>query len=219
MTPHPTARRLILLGTPLLLAVLMLYHTYGGVGSRTTPLPFMALHLALLPLFMGLAWGGWLLLDGVRGTAAWVSRLSLGLFVPLYSAYDAVYGLARSMMYDYAARYAEPELGAAVAQAAGSFWRYPAADAVRYGGAALWCVGLLAAVWALAHAGRPRWPLFFLTLSAVALLFDHLAPPGTMAFGAFWVAAWGLERHTAEKALAAAPSWGKVTGCDSLHRP
>lgn len=203
MTLHPTARRLVLLGTPLLLALLMLYHSYGGVSSRTTPQPFMFLHLLLLPLFMLLAWGVWLLLDGVRGTAAWVSRLSLGLFVPLYSAYDAVYGLARSMMYDYAARYAEtPEQGAAVAQAAGSFWRYPAADAVRYGGAALWCLGLLAAVWALARAGRPRWPLFFLTLSAVALLFDHPAPPGTVAFGAFFLAAWGLEGRVSERALA-----------------
>ncbi len=202
MTLHPTARRLILLGTPLLLALLMLYHSYGGVSSRTTPLPFMALHLLLLPLFMLLAWGVWLLLGGVRGTAAWVSRLSLGLFVPLYSAYDAVFGLARSMMYDYAVRYAEtPEQGAAIAQAAGSFWRYPAADMVRYGGAACWCLGLLAAVWALARAGRPRWPLFFLTLSAVALLFDHPAPPGTVAFGAFFLAAWGLEGRASERAL------------------
>ncbi len=202
MTLHPTVRRLVLLGTPLLLALLMLYHSYGSVSSRTTPLPFMLLHLLLLPLFMLLAWGVWLLLEGVRGTAAWVSRLSLGLFVPLYSAYDAVYGLARSMMYDYAARFAEtPELGAAVAQAAGSFWRYPAADAVRYGGAALWCLGLLAAVWALARAGRPRWPLFFLTLSAVALLFDHPAPPGTVAFAAFFLASWGLEGRASKRAL------------------
>lgn len=99
-------------------------------------------------------------------------------------------------MYDYALRYADtPEAAAAVAQAAGAFWRYPAADLVRYGGAACWCLGLLAAVWALARAGRPRWPLFFLTLAALALLFDHPAPPGTVAFGAFFVAAWGLGRH------------------------
>ena len=89
----------------------------------------------------------------------------------------------------------------AVAQAAGSFWRYPAADAVRYGGAALWCLGLLAAVWALARAGRTRWPLFFLTLSAVALLFDHPAPPGTVAFAAFFLAAWGLEGRASKGAL------------------
>jgi len=196
----------VLLGAPLLLALLMLYHSYGGVSSRATPLPFMALHLALLPLFMLLAWGVWLLLEGVRGPVAWFSRLTLGLFVVLYSAYDAVYGLARSMMYDYALRYAEPGQGAAIAAAAGSFWRYPAADIVRYGGAACWCVGLLAAVWALARAGRPAWPLFFLTLAAVALLFDHPAPPGTVAFGAFFVAAWGLERRAAARALAPTPS-------------
>lgn len=216
MTPHPTAlhraalhpivRRLILLGTPLLLTLLMLYHSYGGVSSRTTPLPFMALHLVLLPLFMLLAWGVWLLLDGVRGPVAWLSRLSLGLFVVLYSAYDAVYGLARSMMYDYAVRYAEtPEQGVAIAEAAGSFSRYLAADLIRYGGAACWCAGLLAAVWALFRAGRPRWPLLFLALSGVALLFDHPAPPGTVAFGAFFVAAWGLERDPAKKASGAVP--------------
>lgn len=196
MKLHPFARRLVLFGAPLALALLMLFHTYGGVSSRATPLPFMALHLAMLPLFMLLAWGVWLLLEGVPGPVAWGSRLSLGLFVPLYAAYDAVYGLARSMMYDYALRYADtPEAGAAVAQAAGAFWRYPAADLVRYGGAACWCAGLLAACWALARAGRPRWPLPFLALAGVALLFDHPAPPGTVAFGAFLVAAWGLERR------------------------
>ena len=206
MPLHPSVRQLVLLAPPLLLALLMLVHSYGGLSSRETPLPFMALHLVLLPLFMLLAWGVWLLLTGVPGWAAWLARLGLGLFVPLYSAYDAVYGLARSMMYDYALRYADtPEAAAAVAQAAGAFWRYPAADLVRYGGAACWCVGLLAAVWALARAGRPAWPLFFLTLAAVALLFDHPAPPGTVAFGAFFVAAWGLERR-ATKYLSPATS-------------
>lgn len=203
---HPMVRRLVLLGTPLLLVFLTLYHSYGGVSSRTTPLPFMALHLLLLPLFMLLAWGVWLLLDGVPGLVAWASRLALGLFVVLYSAYDAVYGLARSMMYDYAVRAAEtPEQGAAIAEAAGSFSNYLAADLIRYGGAACWCAGLLAAAWALARARRPRWPLPFLMLSGVALLFDHPAPPGTVAFGAFFVAAWGLGRDRAKKASAAVP--------------
>lgn len=195
MPLHPAVRQLVLLAPPLLLALLMPVHSYGGLSSRETPLPFMALHLAMLPLFMLLAWGVWLLLAGVPGWAAWLSRLCLGLFVPLYAAYDAVYGLAGSMMYDYALRYADtPEAAAAIARAAGAFWRYPAADLVRYGGAACWCLGLLAAVW----------PLFFLALAAVALLFDHPAPPGTVAFGAFFVAAWGLGR--AERPPAGVPA-------------
>jgi len=195
MPLHPLFRRLILWGTPLTLTALMLYHTYGGVSSRSTPAPFMTLHLVLLPLFMLLAWGVWLLLEGVPGPAAWVSRLSMGLFVPLYSAYDAVYGIARSIFYDYAVTRAEtPEMGAAVAEAAGSLWRYPAADVVRYGGAFFWTVGLLAAAWALWRAGRPRVPVLFLVPAALALLFDHPAPPGAVAFGAFFVAAFLLER-------------------------
>lgn len=98
MTLHPLARRVVVLGAPALLTGLMIYHSQGNFDGAAGLEAFIVLHLAMLPLFALAAWAGWLLLTDVGGPAAWTARLGLGLFVPFYSAYDALLGIGRSLV-------------------------------------------------------------------------------------------------------------------------
>ena len=65
-------RRLLLIGTPLVLALLMIVHQLIDQFER--PVTFLALHLLLLPLFALMGVAIWVLLEGVGGAVAWAVR-------------------------------------------------------------------------------------------------------------------------------------------------
>src|SRR5215213_5618814 len=90
-------RRLVLLGAPLALALLEVFHPEqpGGVadaieqGGR-----FMWFHIIQVPLIGLIALAVYLLTEGLEGRAVMVSRWALGVFAVFFSAYDAAAGIA-----------------------------------------------------------------------------------------------------------------------------
>ena len=86
-------RRAVLFGVPLLYVVLGLLHTENPEVGDETAL-FIWLHIAQLVLIGGLAYMFWLLIDGIDVRAASVARALILPFVIVYTALDAVLGIA-----------------------------------------------------------------------------------------------------------------------------
>ena len=89
-------RRLVLLGTPLALAVLEIFHPERptsrrgrGAGAVVHVVPH---HPGSLIGFIALA--VYLLTEGLEGRAVMVSRWAIGVFAVFFSAYDAAAGIA-----------------------------------------------------------------------------------------------------------------------------
>jgi len=74
-------RTLLLLGTPIALAVLLLFHPHfdGAVyeGLRDEVTQWIVVHIGLAVGAGLMAWAGYVLLDGLAGRAATVSRVAL----------------------------------------------------------------------------------------------------------------------------------------------
>src|SRR6266481_440986 len=102
---HPIVRRVIILGTPLVLGILDLFHpllTTGIYDNISHHLGWwITLHILQLPLFCLLALSVYLLLDGVQGTLATLSRVALGIFVIFYPALDAILGIGTGALVSY----------------------------------------------------------------------------------------------------------------------
>ena len=87
-----------LIGVPLAWAVLLLFHP-GGDGKeiyrdvQDSVTAFMVVHLGMLIFIPLMAAAIWLLLRGVDGTAATVSRIALAPFVIFYSAWETLQGI------------------------------------------------------------------------------------------------------------------------------
>ena len=87
-----------LIGVPLAWAVLLLFHP-GGDGKeiyldvQDSVTAFMVVHLGMLVFIPLMAAAIWLLLRGIDGTAATVSRIALVPFVIFYSAWETLQGI------------------------------------------------------------------------------------------------------------------------------
>jgi hypothetical protein len=178
-----TLRRLLLLGTPLVLALLMVVHQLIDQFER--PEAFLLLHLVLLPLFALMGVAVWALLEGVGGATAWAARAAAFVFLVGYVALDAISGVAASAIL-----------------ASGAAWSTEATRALFTSGPAAipttvavlaWRVSMLLAAWALYRAGRPLAPLVLLVATAVWLNNDHGGVRGVVVFGGFALAAAWLE--------------------------
>lgn len=191
---RPALRRLVLLGTPLALAVLEIFHPQpSGVADAVEQGAwFMWFHMVQLPLIGLMVLAVLLLTEGLEGRAAKVSRWAIGVFAIFFSAYDAAAGIATG----YALRAAQglPE----VAQEAvyGAVIDMPGLSLI-FGlsivGTGGWVAALVAAAMALREAGASRGPFVLLIAAGVLLMGGHPFPGGTLAFGCFFVAAAWLE--------------------------
>jgi hypothetical protein len=90
-------RRLVLLGTPLALAILEIFHPERP--SRASEAVeqgvwFMWFHIIQVPLIGLIALAVYLLTEGLEGQAVSVSRWAVGVFAVFFSAYDAAAGIA-----------------------------------------------------------------------------------------------------------------------------
>src|SRR3712207_2222480 len=91
-------RRLVLLGTPLALAVLMLFHLspYEDLTGQLVPIAdwWLTIHTLQFVLFAFMGASIWMLTDGLRGTAVAVSRVTPAVaFAISYDIGDAVAGI------------------------------------------------------------------------------------------------------------------------------
>src|SRR5215208_6249825 len=111
-------RRIVLLGTPLALTVLMLFHPspYDDIRGELVPIAvwWTVLHTLQFVLFALMGAALWALTDGLRGIAVTLSRIAAAIFVVFYDAGDAIAGISTGIL-AYAAREGELAQRTAVA--------------------------------------------------------------------------------------------------------
>jgi hypothetical protein len=190
-----TLSRVVLLGTPLVLTVLLIFHPspYHDVAGELMPTAvwWIALHTILFVLvpLMGVAL--WLLTAGLEGVVATLSRVAAVVFALFYAAGDAIAGISTGIL----ARSAE--VGAlgerAAVEAVETLWADPFKTLLFDIGRYAWIVALVTAAVALWRAGAPRLPLVLMALPAYLVTFDHAFPFGSLTFGTFFVIAIWLE--------------------------
>jgi hypothetical protein len=191
---HTVLRRLVLLGTPLALAIMEIFHPQpSGVGESVEQGGwFMWFHIIQLPLIGLIVLAVYLLTEGLEGRAVRVSRWSIGVFAVFFSAYDAAAGIATG----FALRNAQglPAEGqAAVHEAVKDMPELSLIFGLSIVGTLGWVVALIASAMALRGAGVSRGPFVLLILAGVFLMGGHPFPAGTLAFGCFFLAAAWLE--------------------------
>jgi hypothetical protein len=95
-----------LIGVPLAWAVLLLFHptgegetiTYAELQDEVTA--FLVVHLGMMLFIPLMAVAVYLLLRGIEGTAASVSRIALVPFVVFYGAYEVLLGIGTGILVD-----------------------------------------------------------------------------------------------------------------------
>jgi hypothetical protein len=190
-----TLRRIILLGTPLLLTGLLIFHPspYDDVAGELVPIAewWITLHTIGFLLFALMGVAVWMLTAGLWGFVATLSRVAAVLFAVFYDAGDAIAGISTGIL----ARSAE--VGAlgerAAVEAIETLWADPTKNLLFDIGRYAWIVALVTAAIALYRAGAPRLPLVLLALPAYLVTFDHAFPFGSLTFGTFFVIAAWLE--------------------------
>jgi hypothetical protein len=192
---HRVLRRLVLLGTPLALALLEYFHPEppgGASGAVDQGTWMMWFHIIQVPLIGLIALAVYLLAEGLEGRTASVSRWAIGVFAVFFSAYDAAAGIGTG----YALHNAQglsAEGQAAVYETVKNLPLISLPFVLSVVGSLGWLVALIAAAMALRRAGASRVPFILLILAGVFLMAGHPYPQGTLAFGSFFLAAAWLE--------------------------
>jgi hypothetical protein len=187
-------RRLVLLGTPLALAILEIFHPKPSTASEAVDQGewFMWFHIIQVPLIGLIALAVYLLTEGLQGQAVSVSRWAIAVFAVFFSAYDAAAGIGTG--------YVLNEAQGLTAEEQENVWQLvkdlPELS-LPFGlsivGTGAWVVALIAAARALRNAGASKGPYVLLIMAGVFLLGGHPFPFGTLAFGCFFVATALLE--------------------------
>ena len=190
-----TLRRIVLLGTPLVLTVLLFFHPspYDDVAGELMPIAnwWIALHTIGFLLFALMGVAVWMLTAGLPGVFATVSRVTAVVFALFYDAGDAIAGISTGIL----ARSAEAgTLGEQAAVGAiETLWVDPLKNVLFDIGRDAFIVALVTAAVALYRAGVSRLPVMLLALPAFFVTFDHAFPFGSLTFGTFFVIAAWLE--------------------------
>jgi hypothetical protein len=190
-------RRAVLFGVPLLYVVLGLLHTDNPEVGDETGL-FIWLHIAQLFLIGGLAYMLWLLVEGLDGRAARVARALILPFVILYTALDAVLGIAWGIVAEKA-----NELPVADQPAAGRLIdslleAEPRGYILYFGAGLLWLAVALTVVTAL--GGRaPRPALALMAIGAMVFALGHAQPVGPIGMTLFLAGIAWLELRPRRK--------------------
>lgn len=196
MSSNSILRRLVLLGTPLVTAIFMLFHPspYSDLAGELVPIAgwWTAIHTIQFVLFAFMGAAVWMLTDGLRGAAATISKVAAIIFAIFYDIGDAVAGISTGILAGRAAGAPAAEQTALIGGAEALF-QSPVKNLAFAVGINAWAVALIAAAVALFFAGAPRVPLFLLALPVYFISFDHAFPFGSLTFGFFFVAALWLE--------------------------
>ena len=194
--PNPVLRRLVLLGTPLTLTVLMLFHPspYSDLLGELVPIAdwWTAIHTIQFVLFAFMGVAVWMLTDGLYGGSVVISRAAAVVFAIFYDIGDAVAGISTGIL---ARRAVDASTGEQAALVLGieTLFQSPTKNLFFAIGIYAWILALIAAAVALFLAGAPRVPLFLLALPVFFISFDHAFPFGSLTFGSFFLVALWLE--------------------------
>lgn len=196
-------RRTFLVGPPLALAVVLWFHPAGGEnvfeGVRADANTWFLVHVGLLLALPLLGIAAYLLVDGLDGRAATLSRLALAPFLVFYAAYEVTVGAATGILVDHANGLPATEQ-AAVAGAIQDLNRNPILTDPSVSmvvGALAWIVAMIAAAVALRRSGE-SWIVTVLVGLAAAFAV-HPPPVGPVALVCFVAAAVLVERSRARR--------------------
>jgi hypothetical protein len=195
----PTARRrsfsapelAFMLGVPAAWGILLLFHPLGDgdfseiIDGNVTA--WITVHLGMgifVPLFAGAVY---LLLRGVKSTAATVSRIGLAVFAVLYAAWELVLGVGTGILANEteALPEAQQAVGADLVNSYADSGVIAVLSAVGSLGLAAAMIG--AAV-ALRRAYRLGWAPLVLMLLSIPLVAIHEPPYGPVGLAMFMVA-------------------------------
>ena len=183
---------LFLVGVPLAWAVLLLFHP-GGEGQeiyldvRDSVTSALVVHIGMMLFIPLMAVVVLLLLRGVEGTAALISRIALVPFVVFYSAWEALQGIGNGILVDKVNKLPEPE------RAAGADLIQDFAEDILIANPGVFgiigSVGLITAAIAAGialrrNAGAPRSVMILLGLSGI-LIAAHPPPYGPIGLALF----------------------------------
>ena len=192
-------RRVFLVAPPLTLAVVLWFHPAGGSdvyeGVRADAEAWLFVHTAFLLFIPLLGIGAYLLLRGLRGRPATVSRIALVFFLVFYTAYEVTAGLGVGILVEYANGLPADEQ-AVVAGAIQDYSRNGVlGDPLSVSlvlGVLGWMVAMIAGAVALRAAGAGRSAAALVGLAA--LFAVHPPPVGPVGLACFAAGAMLVER-------------------------
>jgi len=191
-------RRFFLVVPPLALAAVLLFHPPGGdpvyEGVRGDVGAWFFVHVGMLLALPLLGIAAYLLLDGLRGLAALVSRVALVFFLVFYTAYEATVGVATGVLVDHANGLTGAEqaaVGDAIQELNRNAILSDPSVALALGSLG-WIVAMVAGAIALRRAGA-GWAITALVVLAAAFAV-HPPPIGPIALVCFVAAAVLVER-------------------------
>ena len=205
-----TTARTVLLGAPAAFSALLWFHPmvgdYEGLSEVTTR--FQVVHVAMVLSLCLLALGMYVLLDGMRGRAATLSRVALFPFVAFYVPYVAFEGIALGVLGQQLNGLPPADREAVAATLVEDFARNPIVGepSVFWAlGSAAWIVVVVSAVLAFRRAGAPVRVQVLLGMSLlVGTHAPPLAPIGLLCFtAAGWITVLA-RRRTVQKLEVAA---------------
>jgi hypothetical protein len=185
-------RRAVLLGVPFLYAILGLLHPTANpeVGDATGF--FIGLHIVQLFLIGGLAYMLWLLVDGFEGRAATTARALILPFVILYTALDAVLGLAWGIVAQKASELPVADQAAAGRLIDSLLEPEPLGYVLYFGAGVLWLAVALAVVAVLWNTADHR-ALALIAGGAAVFALGHARPMGPIGMALVLVGIAWLE--------------------------
>jgi hypothetical protein len=206
-------RRICLLGAPLVLVAIEMFHPLGftdevpEVLSRPGflyfgPWWFSTLHTIQTPMVGVVAAGILLLLSGLSGLWAWAARGAALVWVVYYTVLDSIQGIflgwiiAKSLdapaeTQRFVATLTQDMYTDRVIGGVGSV--------VSLTGSWAFLVAAVATALALAQRRAPLWPLFALVLAGESIQISHARPYGPVGFTLVFLATLGLERWLARR--------------------
>jgi hypothetical protein len=204
-------RRLFLVATPLAFAVVLLFHPPGGEevyeGVKDDVGAWLFVHTAFLLLTPLLGIAVYLLLKGLEGRVATVSRVALIFFLVFYTAYEVTVGIGTGILVDYANGRPAAEQ-AVLADAIQDLNRNaitadPASIALSLGVLG-WVVAMVAAAVAFRRSGVGWLPTVLLGLASAFVI--HPPPVGPIALVCLAMAAALIERERARESAVSVPA-------------
>lgn len=188
-------RKLNIIGTPLVLGILDLSHPahYHPTGVFQALAPhidwWLTIHIIQLFLFGLLGVGIWSLVDGLKGPAATICKLSTVAFVIFYNAFDALVGLGTGTLVKYAAGLG-PELQPQAVATVDVFWGSIAVAIVTAIAVLSWMVAVISAAIARSEATVGHWPMAL--LGTLTVFFGWLGfPLGIVGTVGWWAGVVG----------------------------
>jgi hypothetical protein len=212
VSPPRLFELILVVGMPLLLAILEVFHPHPHDLLNLDVHTWMVIHYAQIPLFPLTALAVVTLVRGRPDTASILCRIAMFVFAVRYVAFDTAAGVVTGILVRSAHESATPEAWRPPIEAV---WNHPIMGGSSSGpppflamlGAVALSVGAVAAAVSLIRAGCSWPPAILLAISSfgIAIFATHAWPGGPLTFGGLALAGgwllWDRRRVDVTKRL------------------